>query len=228
MATLNQGTVNDILERISDLRGENATITDNVRVRAVSRQEQSLAKRFFSKLFLLQDQTTTGTGLNSYTLGSSTYPVNQKGLSEVFVGDTLESSRYKIVDFFNFKDLYNRDSTAKLAYQYYDIANNLWKMYLSPAPTASETIYYSYFWMPPTRTQSSDAVVSFDFEALARLALADLYEAEDEDDKAFDQRTIAEQIINDALSQENTTPIGQNFSMGSSSNAGRNRGFGTY
>lgn len=228
MATLNQGTVNDALERISDLRGENSTNTDANRVRAVSWQERELAKRFLSKLFLLPNQTETGTGSNTYTLGSATYPVHEKGLSELFVGDTTEPSRYKVVDYFNFKDLYNRDNTTKLAYQYFDVVSNLWKMHISPAPEVSEPIFFSYFWMPPKRTSSSDTLVYFSLDAVSRLALADLYEGEDEDDKAFDQRTIAEQIINDALSVENTTPVGQNKSMGSSSNSGRTRGFGTY
>jgi hypothetical protein len=151
-----------------------------------------------------------------------------KGLAEVFVGGTTEDKRYQIVDFFKYKNLYNRNNAEKIVYEWYDAANDLWKMHINPIPTASDTIYYSYFWLPPTRTASSDAVTYIDDEALARLALSEIYEGEDEDDKAIAQKSLAEQIVEEMLSTENAPAQNQTYNMGAIENSITNRGIGSY
>lgn len=228
MATLNKGLVSDILQMISDYRGESSVNSDAQRVRAISRQEQSIAGRRFWNLYLLANQTTTGSGVNDYTIGSSTYPMRQKGLSEVFVGGTLESDRYQIVDYHRYKNLYNNNNAEKIVYTWYDVANDLWKMHINPIPTASETITYSYFWIPPVRTASTDAVTFIDDEALARLALSEIYEGEEEDDKAIAQKSLAEQILSEAVGVENAPSVNQTYSMGAIENSITSRGYGSY
>lgn len=228
MSTLNKGLVSDILQMISDYRGESTVNSDAIRVRAVSRQEQAIAGRRFWNLYLLPNQTTTGSGVNDYTVGSTTYPMRQKGLSEVFVGGTLESNRYQIVDYHKYKNLYNRNNADKIVYTWYDVANDLWKMHINPAPTASDTITYSFYWIPPARTASTDAVTFIDDEALARLALSEIYEGEEEDDKAIAQKSLAEQIISEAIGVENAPSVNQQYSFGAAENSITNMGLGTY
>jgi len=231
MATLNQDTVSNVLQIISDLRGETTTNTDASRIRMLSRMERDLAKRRLWRLFHLKNQPMAGTGSNDYTIGSATYPYRTKGLSELFVssdGSTLESSRYGIVDFQKFKQLYNVSNADKLVYEWYDQANDLWKIHINPAPTASETITYSFFWIPPKRTSTSDNVVCVSIEALARFTLAEIFDTEDEFDKATDQRNIAEQIISDEGGWENTPHMGQTYSVEAVENQFKNRGLGSY
>lgn len=228
MSTLNKGLVSDILQMISDYRGESTVNSDAIRVRAVSRQEQSIAKRRFWNFYLLPNQTVSGDGGNDYTIGSATYPMRQKGLSEVFVGGTGEQNRYQIVDYYKYKNLYNRNNADKIVYTWYDVANDLWKMHINPAPTASETITYSFYWIPPVRTASTDAVTFIDDEALARLALSEIYEGEEEDDKAIAQKSLAEQIISEAIGVENAPAVNQTYSFGAVENSIKNQGLGTY
>ena len=228
MATLYKGLVSDILQIISDYRGETTVDASAKRVRAVSRQEQSLAKRKLWNFYLLPNQTQAGDGSSDYTIGSATYPMRQKGLSEVFVGGTTEDKRYQIVDFFKFKNLFNRNNATKIVYPWYDAANDLWKMHINPAPTASDTITYSYYWIPPTRTTSTDGVTFIDDEALARLALSEIYEGEDEDDKAVAQKSLAEQIISEEMGIDNMPAQNQTYSMGAVENSITYRGIGSY
>lgn len=228
MATLNKGLVSDILQMISDYRGESSVNSDANRVRAISRQEQSIAKRRFWNFYLLPNQTVAGSGVNDYAVGSATYPMRQKGLSEVFVGSTIESNRYQIVDYYKYKNLYNRNNADKIVYTWYDAANDLWKMHINPAPTASDTITYSFYWIPPTRTASTDPVTFIDDEALARLALSEIYEGEEEDDKAIAQKSLAEQIIEEAIGVENAPSVNQTYSFGAIENSVKNQGFGSY
>ncbi len=228
MATLNKGLVSDICQIISDYRGESTVDTSAKRIRAISRQEQSIASRKLFKFYLLPDQSQVGTGSNDYTIGSSTYPMRQKGLCEVFVGGTTEDKRYQIVDFNAYKNIYNSNNAAKIVYEWYDAANDLWKMHINPAPTASDTIYYSYFWLPPTRTASSDPVTYLDDEALARFALSEIYEGEDEDEKAVAQKAQAEQIISEIIGIDNMPAVNQIYSMGAIENSIRPRGYGSY
>lgn len=228
MATLYKGLVSDICQIISDYRGESTVDTSAKRVRAISRQEQSIAKRKLWRFYLLANQTQAGSGVNDYTIGSATYPMRQKGLSEVFVGGTTEDKRYQIVDFNRYKNIYNNNNAAKIVYEWYDAANDLWKMHINPIPTASDTITYSHFWLPPVRTASSDAVTFIDDEALARLALAEIYEGEDEDDKAIAQKSLAEQILEEAIGVENMPAQNQTYNMGAIENSITSRGIGSY
>lgn len=168
----------------------------------------------------------SGTGVNDYTIGSSIYQYRPKGLSELFVGGTTEDKRHSIVDFQTFKNLYSRNNSEKLVYEWYDAANDLWKVHINPAP--SDTIYYSYFWIPAKKTSSSDSVVTMSIEALARFSLAEIYDTEDEFEKAAEQRNIAEQIVSDEIAWENTPAVGQLYSMGSLTNSVKTRGIGSY
>lgn len=228
MASLNADTVENVLQMISDYRGETSTNTDAIRIRAVSRQERALADRFKFRLFHIKNQTMSGTGSADYTIGSASYPYRPKGLSELSFGGTTEDKRVPIVDFQQFQDLYNRDNSTRMVYEWYDAANDNWKLHINPAPASTETITYSYFWKPPKRTSTSDTVIAVDLEALARLALSEIYEGEDEDDKAFDQKQIGEQIISQYIGEENSPAVSQLYTMGAIENKGKNRGIGTY
>jgi hypothetical protein len=228
MATLYEDTVENLLQFISDLKGESAPNTSAKRIRFLSRNERNLAKRRLWRLFILANQTQTGDGTNDYTIGSSTYPMRLKGLSEVFVGGTTSDKQHQIVDYHKFKELYNQNNSNKLAYVWYDAANKIWKMHISPAPTASDTITYSYFWIPPKRTATDEFVYFPDDEALARLTLGDIYEDEDEDDKAAEQRNIAEQIISDATGEENMPGVNQLVKFEAIENMTRSQGIGSY
>lgn len=228
MATLYKSTVADVLQIVSDLRGESSTNTDASRIRSVSRAEQDFAKRKYWRLFLLPDQTQSGDGsASTFTVGSATYPMREKGLAEVFVGGTTEDKRCTVVDFFKYKAMYNGNASARLVYEYYDVANDLWKMKVNPVPANGDTITYSYFWVPPTRTATSDAVVCPNFDILARLALAYTYEGEDED-KYQDELLIVEQLIEEEYGKSNSPAQNQLYAMESIVNSVRPRGIGSY
>lgn len=91
MATNIRDTVSNILQIISDKRGESSTNTDANRIRAVSRANKDFANRKFWRFYLLPNQTTVGTASNDYTVGSATYPMRFKGLTEVFVATTTDT-----------------------------------------------------------------------------------------------------------------------------------------
>jgi hypothetical protein len=234
MASNTKTTVLDILQQISDLRGESSTNTDANRIRFVSRTERDFARRFFWRIFLLPNQTTVGSGVNDYTLGSATYPFRPKGLMEVFVdttGDsdvTQESSRYQIVDYAKFKNLYNRNNATRMVYEWYDVANDVWKMHINPAPEATETITYSYFWEPPKRTVTTDAVICPNPKIIVLLAAADLFDSEDELQKAQLYKNEAEQLILELQSLENTPAVNQLYSMGAIESSISDNGIGSY
>ncbi len=100
MASQTQGTVNDVLQIISDLRGESAVNTNADRIRAVSRAYRDFALRNLWRVYLLRNQTTTGAGSADVTIGSATFPMRTKGLAELFIGSgTTEDKRYMILDF---------------------------------------------------------------------------------------------------------------------------------
>jgi hypothetical protein len=211
MASLYTETVSDILQRISDYRGETTVNTDAKRIRAISRSEIFLARRKLWTLFYLPDQTITSTGVATYTIGSASYPMRNKGMTDLFVGDQLESSRYQIVEAKEFRELYNQNNAENLAYVYYDAANDLWKITISPTPEDGVTIYYSYHWLPPKRTATTDDVVCIDMEALARYSLADIYDGEDEGELAAIERNKAEQLINEAMGIDDSPSEAQQF-----------------
>lgn len=228
MATQTACTVLTILQLISDLRGESSTNTDAGRIRLVSRAERDYALRMAWRTHLLRDQTTTGDGSStSFTIGSASYPMRMKGLTEVFVGGTTEDKRHSIVDFNTFKILYNSDTSTKMVYEWYDAANDLWKMRINPTPANGDTITYSHYWEPPTRTLATDTVVCPKPELIARLALSYIYEGEDEE-KYKEQQVLAEQLIQELTGMENSPAVGQTYSFGSVENPLGNRGIGSY
>lgn len=234
MATNLAPTVNDVLQAISDLRGESSTNTDATRIRAVSRANQDFARRRFWRFYRLDDQTQVGSGVNNYTIGSSTYPMRMKGLTEVFVALTTDTEKtqdhmkYYLVDFNVYKSLYNSSNGARLVYEWFDAANDLWKMHINPAPTSSETITYTYYWEPPTKTATTDEVICPDIQILARLALGEIYESEDEQDLADKQKNIAEQLISEVIGKENSPAINQLYTVNPIESGSGNMGIGNY
>lgn len=229
MATLSSETVQNVLEAISDLRGESTVNTDSSRIRAVSKMERSFAKRMFWRTHLLKDQTQNGDGSTSiFTIGSATFPFRMKGLEEVFVGGTTEDKRHSVVDFNRFKNLYNNDNSAKIVYEYYDSANDLWKMKVNPVPANGDVITYSYFYEPPKRTLTTDIVVCPNMDIIIRGALADIYESEDETQKALLLKQEVEQLIEELMGIENAPAVNQLYSVASSINSIKNHGIGNY
>ena len=228
MSTLTKTTVADILEMISDWRGESSTDTSASRIRAISRAEQDFAGRRRWRTHRLPDQTITAAGTSTETIGSSTYPMRTKGLSEFFVGGTLESDRYSIVDFNNFKNLYNQNSTTPMVYEYYDVVNDAWKVKINPTPDAGETITYSYYWQPPERTSTTDYVVCDNPLIIAHLALADIYGGEEEFEKQQLERNTAEEMIGEMEGDEDNPADNQRYEMSSIVNQTMPRGVGSY
>ena len=234
MSTNLQIAVSEVLEIMSDLRGESSTNTDAIRIRAVSRANQDFARRRFWRFYRLDDQTQVGDGTKNYTIGSATYPMRMKGLTEVFVDTTTDTDkttevdRYSIVDFNSYKNLFNQDNTAQIVYEWFDTANDLWKMHINPAPAATDTITYSYYWEPPEKTATTDEIICPDIQIVARLALGEIYEGEDEQDLADKQKNVAEQLINEYISKDNAPAVNQTYSMGAIENVTSTNGFGTY
>lgn len=234
MATNIALTVNDVLQIISDLRGESSTNTDAIRIRAVSRANQDFARRRFWRFYRLDDQTMVGNATRNYTIGSSTYPYRMKGLTELFVAPTsstdktVETYRHSILDFNTYKNQYNLDNTCQMVYEWFDAANDLWKMHINPAPAATETITYSFYWEPPTKTDTTDEIICPDPAILARLALKEIYEGEDEQDLADKMGNVAEQMINEYVAKDNSPAVNQTYSMGAIENVTSINGIGTY
>jgi hypothetical protein len=223
MATLINILVSDVLELVSDLRGEASTNTSAGRIRAVSRANQTIAKKkkwdFYRK-----ELTVTGDATNQdYTIGSTTYNVRPSGLSEVYVGGQTDDYKYEIVAFEDYKYLITQDSTKKMAYQWYDIANDLWKVHLSQVPGVV-TIYYTFYWLPPKRTLSSEYVMSPDMDVVARYALAYILQGEDEDSYQ-NELQMAEALIAKYEADDDAVPAGQLRAVNVSSSFS---GIGTY
>lgn len=223
-----QTLVSDICQIVSDWRGESSSDTSASRIRAISRAEKNYALRKLWRIYRLNDQTITASGSSSETIGSSTYPMRTKGLTEVFVGGTTEDKRYSIIDFNVFKNLFNRNNNSRLVYEYYDQANQLWKVKINPTPTAGDTIYYTYFYQPPTRTLTSEYVVCDNPLIIAHLALADIYGAEEEFEKQQIESNAAEEMIAEQEGYEEMPAVNQTYGMSSTENQIRNRGIGSY
>jgi len=227
-------TINDVLQIISDLRGESSVNTDANRLRAVSRANQDFARRRFWKFYRLDDQTMVGTASNNYTIGSSTNPMRMNGLTELFVATTTdtdktkETDRYDIVDFNEYKQRFNNDNTDKMCYVWFDAANDLWKVHINPAPAATETITYSFYWEPPAKTLTSDDVICPDTGIIARLALGEIYESEDEQELADKQKNVAEQLIAEYVSKDNSPAVNQLYQVEAIENMPNKSGYGTY
>lgn len=223
MATLMATTVANILEIISDLRGESSTNTDAVRIRAVSKAEQEVAKRAKFDEHLVMDVAVTGTATNAYTIGSTLYPMRKGGLDSVYVGGTLNTDKYTLISQEEFRERYNSNNSAKIAYEYYDTANDLWKVYINPAPDTGAAIKYSYYYLPATRTATTDSVISPNREVIARLALAYILEGEEEYDLADAYKNESEQMISELIGLENEAPKGSTRTFSTPY-----KGFGTY
>lgn len=231
MATLTHSTVNDVLQIISDLRGESSVNTDASRIRIISRAYQDFSVRKYWRVFKLHDQTTTANGTDrSYAFGSTNYPARPQGksLCEVFVGGTTEDKRHDIVDFSEYKVRVNNNASDKVAYEWYDAANDAWKMYINPLPASGDTITYSYFWCPPAVTTTAGVIVCPNTDIIALLALKDIYSAEDELQKSQLAAQDADNLITEQFGYENSPAEGQRYSMGAIENSGRNRGIGSY
>jgi len=228
MATNTQGTVLNVLQIISDLRGESSVNSNSDRIRAVSRANRDFALRRFWRTHYLKDQTISSSGTGDETIGSTLYPMRMKGLSEVFIGGTTEDKRYPVVDFNAYKLLVNGNSAERICYEWYDKTNDFWKVHINPTPTAAQTIYYSYFWEPPTLTLTTDIVVCPALKVIALIALGDIYLGEDETQKALLSKQDAEQIISELEGIESAPAENQTYQMQSAENLPRFRGIGTY
>jgi len=161
---------------------------------------------------------------NSYTIGSVAYPMRLKGLSEVFVGGQTEDKRVQVVDYFNYQNLYNQNNSSKLAYEYYDQANDVYKVYINPVPANTDTIYYSYFYMPAKKTLVTEQVVCPNMEYIIKMTMAYIAYSEDEDDKAFNLKKEAEQILGEIEGLETMPAVNQIKSWGTV----QDRGMGGY
>lgn len=228
MSTIYKSTVLAILQRVSDFRGESTTNTDAQRIRFLTLHEQDVAMRRNWRIFLRRLATVSGDGGADYTIGDATYPMRLHGLTEVFVGGTTEDKRYEVIDYHQFIVQYNRNNAARIAYEYYDAANDAFKIHINPSVDTGTTIYYSYYWCPPTRTSSSDAIVCPDMEILVNLTVADVAENADEKEEADSYRNKAEILYSDAAGREDSPAQNQLHVMGSIDNAIRPRGYGTY
>lgn len=221
MSTLYKYTVNDILQIISDLRGESSINSDAVRVRAIDRALGDFSMRRYWEIYRKNDRTVVSTGAGDYEI-DTTFPCRVNGITEVFQGGTGEGNRYAIVKQKDFKKIFNSDTTLKLCYQWFDATNDKWMLHLSP-DTTGQTITYSYYWQHPTVTTTSSPVYIPDPDIAARRALAYLYEGEDEE-KYQEQYQLSEQMANSWDENEDQPAIGQLFSF--SSNV--NKGIGSY
>jgi len=234
MASNLQLTVDDALQIVSDLRGESSTNTDAIRIRAVSRANQDFARRMFWRFYRLDNETQVGDTTNDYTIGDATNPMRHKGLTELFVSltsdtdKTQESMRFQILDYNVYKNLYNRNNARRMAYEWFDAANDAWKVHINPAPIATETITYTYYWEPPEKTATSDEIICPDVRIIAFMALAQIYEGEDETDMAADKKNEAEQLILECIGLENSPAINQLYTVGAIENAEITQGMGSY
>lgn len=224
MATYTKTLVSTILQNISDLRGESATNTEARRIRAVSRAYRDFIDRKFWRFCLLADQSTVGDGTANYSIGSTTFPMRPHGLTDVRVGGTGESYRYHIVDIDTYRVEVSKDSDRYLCYEWFDATNDLWKVHLNATPAATSTIYYSYYWTAPTLTATTDYVTCPNPLIIARLAMSDIYEGEDEIEKAMESKRDAEQMIGEQWAIDNSPAVNQVIVQGNIND----EGIGTY
>ncbi len=222
--------VSDILQIISDLRGESTVNTDASRIRAISSAEQDLAKRDFFRMHLVKDQSIgTGDGTTTaFTVGTTTYPMRMKGLAEVFVGGTNESNRVTVVDFNQYKNLVNRNTSSRIAYEYFDQANDVWKVKINPAPSNSAAVTASWFYVPPVRTLTAEKVVCENPHIIAYSALGDIYHGEDELQLEQLSRQEAENRIEELQGTESSPAVNQLYQMPTTENQTSSNGFGNY
>lgn len=230
MASLTAFLVSDILQIISDYRGESNVNSNANRIRAVSRAERSLARRKFFRIHLVKDQSIgTGDGTtSSFSIGSTTYPMRMKGLAEIFVGGTTEDKRITVVDFTQYKNGVNQNANARLAYEWFDQANNAWKVKINPVPSNGDAITASWFYLPPVRTATTDYVVCEDPNIIAYLAAADIYQGEDEKQSKQLALKDAEDLIGSLMGIEEAPAVGQVYQVAPIESTTRPRGIGSY
>jgi len=221
---MTQDTIANILRTVSDLRGESAVNEDAVRIRACSNTEQDFARRRMWTVHLLRNQTIAGDGTNDYEIGSANYPMRLKGLSEVFVGGQTEDKRVIVVNYFDYQEVINADSTARVAYEYYDAANDKWMVHINPAPATGETIYYSYFYMPVKKTLTTEYIVCPNLMYIVKTVMAYLADGDDETERAMELRQEAELAFQEMNILEDMTAI----NMETSFKKQTSRGIGTY
>lgn len=235
MATNLSHTVEEVLQVISDLRGESSTDTSAERIRAVSDAHKDFARRRNWSFFKLKNQTITGDGSSEYEVGSATYPYKPKGLTEMFVADTgddnmtPESGRVGIVSEAKFTNLYNRNTATKMCFVFYDASSDAWKVKINPAIETGETVTYDYYYEPATVTATTDTVLTPNIMILAKLALARIYHSEEEWNSELAEKQEVEQLIMEAAGDFEDTPHeGQLYSMESIYNQISDHGIGTY
>lgn len=228
MASNTYTLVSDICQVISDWRGESTADTSAGRIRAISRAEQDFALRKLWRTHRVNDAAIVAAGTATETIGSATLPMRTKGLTEFFVGGTTEDKRYAIVDFNAFKNLYNNNNTTQMVYEYFDVANNVWKVKINPTPTASLAITYSYYYNPPVRTLTTEKVLCDNPLIVAHLALADIYGSEEELEKQQIEQNKAEELIGELEGYEEMPAINQLYIPGAIENQSRSRGIGSY
>lgn len=224
MASSLHNTVSDICQIISDLRGEKTTNTDAFRIRLISKADGDFAGRKFWHFYLLSDQSMAGNGTGTYTIGDATHPMRPKGLTDVRVGGTSESYRYSIVDENTYRATVSGDSDAKVCYEWFDAANDVWKVTVNATPAVTDTIYYSYYWTPPTHTATTDVIITPNPYIQAKLALAEIYYSESEYDTTDGLKNEVEQMIADEIGIDNAPAVNQLISM----SMYKAQGIGTY
>ena len=221
-------TVQNILQRISDFRGESDVNSDSSRLMSIDSINRDIASRYKWLVHLRRLVEINADGSADYEIGSATYPMQEKGLSEIYVDGTTEDKRYSVVDYFTFYNQYNRNNSARLAYEWYDQANDKWKVHINPAPETGSTVYYSYFYAPAKVTTTTDSVVTPDVNAVIKMALGEIYESEEEYDQGTRFKTDAEQIINDCMGNEETPARNQMYQQGAIESQISSRPIGSY
>jgi len=188
----------------------------------VSRANQTIAKKRRWKFYRVE-LTATGDGsAQDFEIGTAVYNMRPGGLAEVYVGAETEDAKYDIIDPQDYKYLVTQNSTVRLAYEWYDGANDKWMVHLSQVPDDTETIYYTIYYLPAKKTETSASVMSPDLDAIGRYTLAYIYEGEDED-KYQSELQMAEAIVSKYEADDDGTNIGQVSTFGNN-----NRGIGTY
>lgn len=210
------------------MRGEADTITDAPRIRAVDSVNRDIAGRHKWTVHLRRLVEISADDSADYEIGSATYPMQLKGLSEVYVDGTTEDKRYQVVDYFKFHNLYNRNNSARIAYEWYDQENDVWKVHINPAPETGSTIYYSYYYRPVKVTATADVVTAPSILAVIKMALGEIFESEEEYDSGTRYKSEAEQIISDLMGNEETPATNQLYSQGAIESSVTQRSFGSY
>lgn len=222
-------TVQQILEAVSDIKGESSTNVDAIRIRFVARAVNNFANRRFWLIHLKRNSTVTADGVNQdYTIGDSTYTMRKNGLAEVYVGGLTEDKRYELVDFMKYQNLINQNPTGQYVYEWYDQANDLWKLHLSKLPDNGTTIYYSHFYIPIDVTSTSSTVICYDMDYIISSVLGFVYQSEEDPETAAMYKNEAEQTMKAMEGLEEAPAHNQLKTMSPYQSGTRDRGYGTY